>query len=69
MRDLASGSDLGTLYAAAKLAAAREDRRTTHPLLQDSRGLTRANRGVMGLLTISGELSGNRDPVLADQEA
>ena len=53
--DLASDTDLQTLYAAAKFAAAREDRRTTHPLLQDARGLTGANRDVTGLLTVTGE--------------
>ena len=43
VRDLASDADLETLYTAAKFAAAREDRRTTHPLLRDSRGLSAAS--------------------------
>ena len=36
VRDLAPDSDLETLYTAAKFVAAREDRRTTHPLLRDT---------------------------------
>ena len=36
VRDLAPDSDLETLYTAAKFFAAREDRRTTHPLLRDT---------------------------------
>ena len=40
VRDLAPDADLETLYAAAKFAAAREDRRTTHPLLRDAPGLS-----------------------------
>ena len=40
MRGLAPDADLETLYAEAKFAAARADRRTTHPLLRDARGLS-----------------------------
>ena len=36
VRDLAPDADLETLYTAAKFAAAREDRRTSHPLLRDT---------------------------------
>ena len=43
VRDLAPDADLETLYAAAKFAVAREDRRTTHPLLRDARGLSAAS--------------------------
>ena len=67
VRDLASDADLETLYAAAKFAAARADRRTTHPLLRDARVLTGANGDVTGLLAFTGELSRSRDPVLADR--
>ena len=68
VRQMAPDTDLETLYAAAKFAAARGDRGKAHPLLQDALGLTRANGDVTGLLPITGELSGNRDPVLADRE-
>ena len=67
-RDLASDADLETLYAAAKFAAASEDRRLTYPLLQDAGGLTGANGDATGLPTITGELTGSRNPPLADRE-
>ena len=66
VRELASDAGLETLYATAKFAAAREDRRTTHPLLREARGLTGVSGNVTGLLTFAGELSGSRDPVPAD---
>ena len=68
VRDLASDADLETLYAAAKFVAAREDRRTTHTLLRDARGLSGASGDVTGSLTFTGELSGSRDPAFADGE-
>ena len=68
VRNLASDADLETFYAAAKFAAARENRRTTHPLLRGAWGLTKASGDVTGLPAFTGEFSGSRDPVLADQE-
>ena len=68
MRDLESDADLETLYAAAKFPAAREDRRTTHTVLRDARGLTGASGDVTGLLSFTRELSGSRHPILADRE-
>ena len=55
MRDLASDDDLETLYTVARFVAAREDRRTTHPLLRDTRGLSLPGGDAAGLLMISGE--------------
>ena len=66
VRDLASDTDLETLYT--KFAAAREYRRTAHPLLADARGLMGVSGDVTGLLTFTGELTGSRDPVLSDRE-
>ena len=66
--DLAPDADLETPYAAAKLAAAREDRRTTHPLLRDARGLSMVSGDVTGLLTVTGELIASRDPAFADRK-
>ena len=68
LRDLVPDADLETLYAAAKFAAAREDRRTTHPLLRDARGLSMVSGDVRALLTVTGELAGSRDPAFADRE-
>ena len=56
------------LYTGAKFAAARENRRITHPSLREARDPTGANGNVTGLFTITGELAGSRDPVFADQE-
>ena len=60
--------DLETLYAAAKFAAAREDRRTTQPLLRAAWGASVVSGNVTGLLTVTGELAGNCDPALGDWE-
>ena len=68
MRDLAPDADLQTLYAAAKFAAAREDRRITHTLLRDARGLSVVSGDVTKLPTATGELTGSRDPAFADRE-
>ena len=65
--DLAN-ADLETLYTAAKFAAAREDRCTTHPLLRDVRDPTGANGDVTGLFKITGELTGSPGPALAGRE-
>ena len=54
VRDLVSDADLEMLYAAAKFAAAREDSRTTHPLLRDARSLPLPGVDETGLLMISG---------------
>ena len=54
MQDLASDADLETLYAAAKMATARADRGTTHPLLRDARSLPLPCVDATGLLMISG---------------
>ena len=67
-RGLASDAHLETLYAPAKFAATREDRRTTHPLLRDARGLTGVSEDLTGLLTVTGELAESRDPDFADRE-
>ena len=67
-RDLASDADLETLYAAAKFAAAREDRRTTHPLLWDARGLSAVSGDVTGLLAALGEPAESRNPAVAARE-
>ena len=68
VRDLAADADLQTLYAAAKFAAAREDRPTTHPLLRDTRGLSVASGDVIKLLRVTGELTRSRDPAFIDRE-
>ena len=68
VRDLASDADLETLYTAAKFAAARESRRTTHPLLRDTRGLSLPGGDAAGLLMISGESAGSAGPVWATRE-
>ena len=68
VRDLAPDADPETLYAAAKFAAARQDRRTTHPLLRDARGLSVVSGDVIGLLTVTGELTGSRDPAFTDRD-
>ena len=67
-RHVPSYGDADTFYAADKFGAPREDRRTTHSMLWDARGLTRDSGDVTGLLMFTGELSGNRDPVVADRE-
>ena len=69
MRDLAPHADLETLYGAAKFAAAREGGRTTHPLLRDARGLSVVSGDVTGLLTVTGKLTGSRDPAFVDRES
>ena len=69
VRDLASDADLETLYAAAKFAVAREDRRTTHPVVRVARGgLSLANGDVTGRLTVTGVLTGSRDPAFVEEE-
>ena len=68
VRDLASDSDLETLYASAKFAAARDGRRTTHPLLRVARGLSVVSGDVTGSLTVTGQLTARRDPAFADRE-
>ena len=68
MRDLAPDADLETLYGAAKFAATREGRHTTHPLMRDARGLSVVSGDVTGLLTVTGELTGSRDPASVDRE-
>ena len=68
VRDLAPDADLETLYTAAKLVAAREDRRTTHPLLRDTRGIPLSSGDAAGLRMISGESNGSRDPTFAARE-
>ena len=68
VRDLASDTELETLYTVAKLATARKDRRTTHPLLRDTRGLSLPGGDAAGLLLISGESAGSNDLVLAARE-
>ena len=68
VRELASGADEGTLYTAATFAAAREDRRITHPLLRDARGLPFPSGHADGLLMISGESAGSSDPIFAARE-
>ena len=68
VRDLSPDADLETLYAAAKFAAAGEDRRTTHPLLRGARGLSVVSGDVTELLMVTCELTGSRDPVFADRE-
>ena len=67
-RASASDADLETLYTAGKFGAAREDRRTTHPLLRDTRGLSLPNGDAAGLLMISGESAKSSDPGLAARE-
>ena len=64
LRYLASDADLEILYAAVKFAAAREDRRTTHPLLRDSRSLPLPGVDATELLMISGEAAESSDPAL-----
>ena len=61
-RDLAPDADLEALYTAAKFAAAREDRLTTHPLLRDTRVLSLPSGDAAGLLMISGASDGSSDP-------
>ena len=68
LRDLVSDADFETLCAVTKFVAARADRRTTHPLLWDARGLTGVSGDVRGFLPFRGELSGSRDPAFADRE-
>ena len=68
VRDLAFDADLETLYTAAKFAAAREDCRTTHPLLRDAREPKGANGDESGLFTITGELTGSHDPAIPGGE-
>ena len=68
MRDLAPDADLETLYTAAKFAAAREDRRITHSLLRDMRGLPLSSEDAAGPLMISGESDGSSDPTFAARE-
>ena len=68
MRDLAPDADLKTLYTAAKFALAREHRRTTYPLLRDTRSLPLSSGDAAGLLMISGELDGSSDPIFAARE-
>ena len=68
VRELAPDGDLETLYTAAKFAAAREDRRTTHLLLRDMRGLPLSRGDAAGLLMISGESDGSSDPTFAARE-
>ena len=68
VRDLAPDGDLETRYAAAKFAAAREDRRTTHPLLWDVRGLSAVSGEVTGPFAIPGESAESRDPAFAARE-
>ena len=69
VRDLASEADLETLYAAAKFAAAREDRRTTEPLLRDAQSLPLAGCDATGLFVISGEATKSSRPALAAKGA
>ena len=69
VRDLASDADLETLYAAAKFAAARQDRCTTHPLLRDARSLPLPGVDATGLLMISGGAAESSDPALAAKGA
>ena len=68
VRDLASDADLETCCAGAKFAVAREDRRTTRPLLRDARGLSVVSGDVTGLFTVTRELTGSRDPAFIDRE-
>ena len=68
VRDLAPDAELETVYTAAKFAVAREDRRTTHPLLRDMRGLPLSRGDAAGLLMISGESDGSADPTFAARE-
>ena len=68
VRDLAPDADLEILYTAAKFAAAREDRRTTHPLLRETRGLPLPSGDAAGLLMISGESDGSSGPKFAARE-
>ena len=67
-RDLAPDAELETLYTAAKFAAAKEHRRTMHPLLRDTRGLPLSSGDAAALLRISGELDGSSDPTFAARE-
>ena len=68
MRNVASDADLEPLYTAAKFAAAREDRRTTHPLLRDARGLSLPGSDAAELLMISRESLRSSDPASASRE-
>ena len=68
VRDLTLEADLEPLHTAAKFAAAREDRRTTRPLLRDMRGLPLSRGDAAGLLLISGETDGSIDPKFAARE-
>lgn len=68
MRDVAADADLETPYGASRFAAAREGRRATDPLLRDGRGLSVVTEDVAGLLTVTGELTGSRDPAFVDRE-
>ena len=68
VRKLAPDAGLETLCTAAKFAAARKDRRTTHPLLRDTRGLPLPSGDAAGLLMISGETDGSSDPTFAARE-
>ena len=68
VRDLVPDADLETLYTAANFAAAREDCRTTHPLLWDTRCLPLPGGDAAGLLMISGESDGNSDPTFGARE-
>ena len=68
VRDFAPDAELEPLHTAAKFVAAREDRRTTHPLLRDTRGLPLSRGDAVGLLIISGESDGSSDPTFAARE-
>ena len=68
VRNLPPDADLETVYAAGKFAVAREDRRITHTLLRDARGLLVVSGEVTGLLTVTGELTGSCDPAFVDRE-
>ena len=59
---LAREADLKSLYAVAKLAAARAERRTTQPLLRDARDLPGVCGHMTVLLTLTGDLSVTTQP-------
>ena len=68
VRELALDAQLETLYTADKVASARADRRSTHPLLRDMVGLPSPRGDAAGLLMISGESVGSGDPTFAARE-
>lgn len=55
--DMASDTELETLYTAAKFAAARDDRRTTHPLPRNAQGASQGSGDIAELFAITGDFA------------